>query len=272
MVSEIDNTAVIDGAASTEPVVISTEGQETPTQPVSDVTPEQIEKWLTSKSHDELKKIPAYNTVVQKGAAKARLEAIDSAKKELAEQSQRDNEMSQWSNYFEQLKQNPAQLAEALKDRNVYQMYGRVLEHQGNGVANDRRKHAEEIISTLRKALSEDEELAALSSGEDWEELMQSKSIPELIKAIAKKGAQHMMNDTVKEEIKKAKSEFEAQVNELRAEFRGGTPEPTSVAGSPGVPVINKSLAKELDDFNEGRTSNNADLAKKLGLNLSFKK
>ena len=171
--------STLDGSATTETEVPQQPAQDSfgidlnrSTQESRPFTDNDILAYLSTKTHDELKHLPAYNSQVQRGLAK-----IQNEQAHMVEEYQA---LAQWDNWFGQL--NPQQFRQAMGNPEYADIAARVTRWRAEGAPNGvltRQVVAEQMISQIQQYLSGHDELRDLV--DNWDELLQEKDFAKFV-------------------------------------------------------------------------------------------
>lgn len=189
------------------------------TAPVQ-ITDDDIAKFLSGKSHDDLKHIPAYNKTLQRSISKYREEQERAA--------QENYQLAQWDQYFRTL--HPAQLAQVREDPNYDSIYVKVREwRQAGGPQGgiSRKALAQDMMNNLRNYFAQDDRFSKVV--EDWDELMNEPDLGNFMAKVIETGTKKRE----KELEKQAKVAAQAYINDVLAKRGITLPSPTTSSSAP---------------------------------------
>lgn len=203
------------------------------------LTPDALATYLSTLSHDDLAKIPAYNAQVQRGLAKAREEAERKVREEAAETERINQNYLGWHTYFAQEAQT-GRLAQILAtDKEKNEVYWKVKEwEQSGGVVNAQgvtraqQAYGQKILDNLFGYFKKDPELSPhVGAKEDYYNLPDPAA---MVHEIVKKATAA--------EREKIKTEIEAGVTAALAARHITLPTAASVNS---VPVATATLTPQ---------------------------
>ena len=214
----------LESAAPTaaNPVTIDLNIDLTPKEEARPFTDDDIVKYLSGKTHDDLKVLPAYNAQIQRGIAKIQSENARAQQEYAA--------YAQWDQWFRRL--NEKQFISAMQNPEYAENHARVVQWRASGAPTgvmSRQQVAEEMLANIQQTLGQHEELKDLA--ENWDELTQEKDFGQFIGKVIKHGVDKRHATT-----KKAlETEARAQVAKILAQYHINVPEPLPNVAAPAL-------------------------------------
>lgn len=185
-------------------------------------TDDDIAKYIASKSHDDLKHVPAYNQQVQR--------AISKHRQEQERQAQEYNTLAQWDNWFRQL--HPAQLAQVREDPQYDSVYVKVRDWRNQGGpqgVSSRAAVAQDMLQGLRSYFESNDQFASVV--DSWDDLMNEPDLSQFMTKVISAG---LKKEKAKLE-KAAKTQAQAYIKDVFAKRGITLPSPETSTSAPNA-------------------------------------
>lgn len=219
-IDDVPNLDLTPSTPTSDPGPFNIEIDLTPATAPRLFSDDDIAKYLSNRTHDDLKAIPAYNAQIQRAAAKIQAEN-NRTQTEYAS-------FAQWDQWFQQL--NPGQFRYAMQDPEYAQNYSRVVEWLANGAPTGlmaKQQVAEEMLGHLQDYLGGHEDLQDLA--ENWDELLQERDFGKFVEKVISHGVEKRSTG----HRKNLEVEARAQVAKILAQYHIAIPDPPSGSAIP---------------------------------------